>query len=89
VFWLFCHGLFQGGYRAQAQCFDSKIMAQSSVFTENNFKFSGQKNMRTRYRSGKLTLIVSNLRATACPAALCANAGHGELKSAVQRRRRI
>jgi hypothetical protein len=34
---------------AQARCFDSKIMAQPSVFTENSFKFSGQNTMRARY----------------------------------------
>jgi hypothetical protein len=34
---------------AQAKFFDPKIMAQQSVFTENNFKFLDQNNMRARY----------------------------------------
>jgi hypothetical protein len=32
--------------RAQAKCFDSKIMAQPSFFTENSFKFLDQNTMR-------------------------------------------
>jgi hypothetical protein len=37
------------GDTAQAKCFDSKIMARPSVFTENSFKFSDQNNVRARY----------------------------------------
>jgi hypothetical protein len=31
---------------AQVTCFDSKIMAQLSVFTEHSFEFLDQNNMR-------------------------------------------
>jgi hypothetical protein len=38
------------GDRAQVKCFDSKIMAQSFVLTENSFRFSDQKNVCALYK---------------------------------------